>query len=355
MHKIALLPGDGIGQEVAKQAIKVLGALSERGGHTFEIKEALVGGAAIDATGNPLPEETLKLCRESDAVLFGAIGGPKWEALDYSLRPERAILGLRQKLGLYANLRPAKLFAPLVDASPLKAEVVKGTDILVIRELSSDLYYGKPRGVEVIPGGKRGINTMSYTTEEIRRIAVMAFEIAKKRRRKVTSVDKANVLEASELWREVVSELGKDYPDVRLQHLYVDNCAMQLIRDPLQFDVIVTSNVFGDILSDEAAMLTGSIGMLPSASLGGKVALYEPIHGSAPDIAGQDKANPIAMILSLAMMLRYSFDWPEGADGIEEAVLSVLNQGYRTPDIRQEGTRAVGTSQMGSLIAQGLA
>jgi len=351
MHEIALLPGDGIGQEVAKEAIKVLEVLSQGRGLTFEVKEALVGGAAIDAVGEPLPENTLKVCQESDAVLFGAIGGPKWEALDYSIRPERAILGLRQKLGLYANLRPVKLFPPLIEASPLKPEVVKDTDILVIRELLGDLYFGKPRGVEAIPGGKRGINTMTYTTEEIRRIAVVAFEIAKKRRRKVTSVDKANVLEASELWREVVSEVGKGYPEIQLLHLYVDNCAMQLIRDPHQFDVIVTGNMFGDILSDEAAMLTGSIGMLPSASLGGKVALYEPIHGSAPDIAGQNKANPIAMILSLAMMLRHSFDLSREAEGIEEAILSVLGKGYRTEDIRQDGTKIVGTSQMGDLIA----
>ena len=354
MHKIALLPGDGIGQEVAKEAIKVLEVLSQRRGLRFEVKEALVGGAAIDAFGEPLPEKTLKLCQESNAVLFGAIGGPKWEPLDYAIRPERAILGLRQKLGLYANLRPAKLFLPLIEASPLKLEVVKGTDILVIRELLGDLYFGEPRGIEAIPGGKRGVNTMVYTTEEIRRIAVVAFEIAKKRRRKVTSVDKANVLEASELWREVVSEVGKGYPEIQLRHLYVDNCAMQLIRDPRQFDVIVTGNVFGDILSDEAAMLTGSIGMLPSASLGGKVALYEPIHGSAPDIAGQNKANPIAMILSLAMMFRHSFDKPQEAEGIEEAIISVLGKGYRTEDIRQEGMRIVGTSQMGDLIAQHL-
>jgi 3-isopropylmalate dehydrogenase len=354
MYKIAVLPGDGIGQEVAREAVKILGILSGQQGHEFQHQQALVGGAAVDAVGEPLPEETVQLCRGSDAILFGAIGGWKWEALDYSIRPERAILGLRQRLGLYANLRPAKLLDPLIDASPLKPGVIRGLDLVVVRELLGDLYYGKPRGVEVIPGGKRGTNTMTYTTEEVRRIAIVAFELARKRRKTVTSVDKANVLETSEMWREVVSEVGRDYPDVQLNHLYVDNCAMQLIRNPKAFDVLVTSNMFGDILSDEASMLTGSIGMLPSASLGGKIALYEPIHGSAPDIAGQNKANPIAMILSVAMMLRYSFDLPKEAERVERAIVSVLVEGYRTEDIRQEGTKLVGTSEMGDLIARHL-
>ena len=354
MHRIAVLPGDGIGQEVVKEAIKVLDVLSGILGRRFEHREGLVGGAAVDAVGEPLPQETIRLCLESDAVLFGAVGGGKWESLEYSRRPERAILGLRQQLGLYANLRPAKLFSPLIDASPLKAEVIRDLDLVVLRELLGDVYYGKPRGLEATSQGRRAFNTMAYTAEEIERIAIVAFDIARKRRKRVTSVDKANVLETSELWREVVSEVGRGYPDVKLDHLYVDNCAMQLIRNPREFDVIVTANMFGDILSDEAAMLTGSIGMLPSASLGGKVALYEPIHGSAPDIAGQKKANPIAMILSLAMMLQYSFDLPEAAQRVERAIVLVLAEGYRTEDIRQEGTRVVGTQEMGDQIVRHL-
>lgn len=354
MYKIAVLPGDGIGQEITPEAIKVLKVLSARHGHDFECQEALVGGAAIDVTGKPLPEETVKLCEDADAVLFGAIGGPQWDSLDYSIRPERSILGLRQRLGLFANLRPAKLFAPLIDASPLKPEIIRGLDLIVVRELLGDIYFGKPRGVESIPDGKRGINTMTYTSIEIRRIAEVAFEIARGRRKKVTSVDKANVLETCQLWREVVGEVGRNYPDIELQHLYVDNCAMQLMRDPNQFDVILTGNMFGDILSDEAGMLTGSIGMLPSASLGGKVALYEPIHGSAPDIAGRNKANPIAMILSSAMMLRHSFGLQDEAEEIEKAVVSALADGYRTADIKQEGTRLVGTKEMGDLVAHRL-
>jgi len=354
MYKVATLPGDGVGREVMPEAIKALEVVAAQFGHRFAYQEALIGGAAIDAKGVPLPEETAKLCENSDAVLFGAIGGPKWDSLDYSVRPERGILGLRQRLGLYANLRPAKLLDPLIGASPLKPDVIRGLDLIVVRELLGDVYFGTPRGVESVPGGKRGINTMTYTSEEIRRIAVVAFQIAKGRRKKVTSVDKANVLEVSELWREVVSGVGKKHSDVELEHLYVDNCAMQMIRNPRQFDVIVTGNMFGDILSDEAAMLTGSIGMLPSASLGGKVALYEPIHGSAPDIAGKGKANPIAMILSAAMMLQHSFGLHREAEKIERAVASVLTDGYRTEDIRQEGTKVVGTKEMGELIAERL-
>ncbi|MDH7500323.1 MAG: 3-isopropylmalate dehydrogenase [candidate division NC10 bacterium] len=354
MYKVAVLPGDGVGREVMPEAIKVLEVVAARFGHRFECQEALVGGAAIDAKGVPLPEETAQLCENSDAVLFGAIGGPKWDSLDYSLRPERGILGLRQRLGLYANLRPAKLFEPLMDASPLKPDVIRGLDLILVRELLGDVYFGRPRGVESVPGGKRGTNTMTYTSGEIRRIAEVAFQIARGRRRKVTSVDKANVLETSELWREVVNEVGKGYPEVTLEHLYVDNCAMQLIRNPRQFDVMVTANLFGDILSDEAAMLTGSIGMLPSASLGGKVALYEPIHGSAPDIAGKGRANPIAIILSAAMMLEHSFALKREAEEIERAVVSVLKEGYRTQDIHQEGAQVVGTKEMGDLIAERL-
>jgi 3-isopropylmalate dehydrogenase len=336
------------------EAIKVLRVVGRKFGHDFQYGEAPIGGAALEAAGVPLPEETAKLCEEADAVLFGAIGGPQWDSLDYSLRPERAILGLRQRLGLYANLRPAKLFDSLVGASPLKPDLIRGLDLIVVRELLGDVYFGRPRGVESIPGGKRGINTMTYTSEEIRRIAEVAFQLARSRRGKVTSVDKANVLETSELWREVVNEAGMRYPEVELQHLYVDNCAMQLMRNPTQFDVIVTGNMFGDILSDEAAMLTGSIGMLPSASLGGKVGLYEPIHGSAPDIAGKGKANPIAMILSAAMMLRHSFNLQAEAEEIERAVGSVLADGYRTEDIQQEASKGVGTQEMGDLIASRL-
>jgi len=354
MYKIAALPGDGVGREVMPEAIKVLEVVAAKFGHGFECREALIGGSAIDARGAPLPEETAILCENADAVLFGAIGGPKWDSLDYSVRPERGILGLRRRLGLYANLRPAKLFEPLVEASPLKPEVIRGLDLILVRELLGDVYFGQPRGVESIPGGKRGVNTMTYTSEEIRRISDLAFQIARGRRRKVASVDKANVLEVSQLWREVVSDVGKKYPDVELEHLYVDNCAMQLMRNPKQFDVIVTGNMFGDILSDEAAMLTGSIGMLPSASLGGKVALYEPIHGSAPDIAGKGKANPIAMILSAAMMLQHSFGLQKEAEEIERAVISVLAEGYRTEDIQQRGVRLVSTKDMGNLIAERL-
>ncbi len=351
--RIAVLPGDGIGPEIMPQAVQVLETIAARYGHTFEFRAADVGGAAIDKTGRPLPDETLTLARESDAILLGAVGGPTWEGLDYTVRPERALLGLREQLGLYANLRPAKLYPMLADASTLKPEVITGIDLLVVRELTGGIYFGKPKGIEKTPDGEKGINTEVYTTAEIVRIGKVAFEAARKRRRKVTSVDKANVLESSELWRRVIIDVSKGYQDVELNHIYVDNCAMQLVRNPKQFDVLVTTNLFGDILSDEAAMLTGSIGMLPSASLGGtvsKVGLYEPIHGSAPDIAGRDLANPIATIASAAMMLSYSFNLDKEAAAIERAILLVLEQGYRTKDIQSPGSKLVGTKEMGRLI-----
>jgi 3-isopropylmalate dehydrogenase len=348
--KIAVLAGDGIGAEIVPQAVKVLEQIGSQFGHRFEFQAGDVGGAAIDKTGIPLPDATLKLAKESDAILLGAVGGPKWENLEYTIRPERALLGLREHLGLFANLRPAKLYPMLADASTLKREVILGIDLVVVRELTGGIYFGKPKGIEEIPGGERGVNTEVYTTQEIRRIAKVAFDVARKRRRKVTSVDKANVLESSELWRRVVIEVAKGYPDVELNHLYVDNCAMQLVRNPLQFDVLVTTNLFGDILSDEAAMLTGSIGMLPSASLGGKVGMFEPIHGSAPDIAGKDLANPIATIASAAMMLGYAFNLDKESHAVEQAILRVLEKGYRTKDIHAEGTSLVGTQEMGRLI-----
>ena len=348
---IAILPGDGIGPEIVPAAMKVLEAAGRLHGLAFTFKEACVGGCAVDQYGMPLPDETLSLARQADSVLLGAVGGPKWDGLDYKLRPERALLGLRKDLGLYANLRPARLFRELLDASPLKREVVNGTDLIIVRELTGGIYFGTPKGIKPYRGGERGINTEVYTTKEIQRIARVAFEVARKRRRHVTSVDKANVLESSALWRKVVDEVHKDFSDVELSHLYVDNCAMQLIRNPRQFDVIVTTNMFGDILSDEAAMLTGSIGMLPSASLGSRsFGLYEPIHGAAPDIAGKDCANPIATILSGAMMLRHSFGQEKAADDIEQAVQGVLAHGYRTPDIMSDGMKPVGTREMGDLI-----
>ena len=352
--KVAVLPGDGIGPEIIKEALKVLKVLGKRFNIHWTLEEAPVGGASIDEHGKPLTDEVLDQVMRSDAVLLGAVGGPKWEGLDYSKRPERALLALRKELALFANLRPVKIYKPLIDASTLKKEVVDGVDIMVVRELTGGIYFGEPRGVEKLPDGtSRGVNTMVYTTPEIERIAIVAFEVAKPRRKKVTSVDKANVLETTELWRKVVTEVGADYPDIELNHMYVDNAAMQLIRNPKQFDVIVTGNMFGDILSDEAAMLTGSIGMLPSASLGPtrNRAMYEPIHGSAPDIAGKDMANPIATILSAAMMMRFSFNMEEAATAIEEAVEKVLNRGLRTPDIHQPGTEKVTCSEMGSAIA----
>ena len=350
-YRIAVLPGDGIGPEIVREAVKVLGVVADRAGAHFAMEEGFVGGAAYDRFGTPLPDQVMELALSSDAVLLGAVGGPKWEPLDYSVRPERGLLGLRSGLGLYANLRPVVVFEDLLDASPLKPDVVRGIDLLIVRELLGDAYFGKPRGVRIENGQRIGVNTMVYTEMEIRRIAKVAFDLARGRRKKLLSVDKANVLEMTELWREVVTEVGRDYPDVALQHMYVDNCAMQLIRNPGQFDVIVTTNMFGDILSDEASMLTGSLGMLPSASLGAKTAMYEPSHGSAPDIAGKGVANPLATILSAAMMLRYSLEMPEEAALVEKAVRTVLKEGFRTQDIRQEGAVVVGTAEMGDLVA----
>lgn len=352
--KIAVLAGDGVGREVVPEAVKVLKAVGEKFGHTFEFTPADVGGQAIDKIGVPLPKDTLTIAKQSDAVLLGAVGGPKWEGLDYSLRPERALLGLREHLGLYANLRPAKLYAALTDASTLKKEVIEGIDMLVVRELIGGIYFGKPKGIEKTATGERGFNTEVYTTEEVRRIAKVAFEAARKRRKKVMSVDKANVLESSELWRRVVTDVQKDYPDVELSHIYVDNCAMQLVRNPRQFDVLLCNNMFGDILSDEAAMLTGSIGMLPSASVGAQVGLFEPIHGSAPDIAGKNIANPIATISSVGMMLSYSFQLEKEAAAIETAIVRTLDLGFRTKDIAGPGARVVGTTEMGDAIIRNL-
>ena len=354
-YRITLLPGDGVGREIVPEAVRALEAVGKRRGRRFEFREALVGGAAIDRVGVPLPDETLKMALDADAVLLGAVGGPQWEGLEYAKRPERALLGLRECLGTFANLRPVVLFPMLADASSLKPEVIDGLDIMVVRELTGGIYFGTPRGVEPYEGGERGINTEVYTTPEIERIARVAFALARKRRHLVTSVDKANVLEATELWRKVVTRVHAEFPDVELRHMYVDNCAMQLIRKPTQFDVLVTTNLFGDILSDEASMLTGSIGMLPSASLGGRVGLYEPIHGSAPDIAGRNVANPIATILSAAMMLRHSFDLEDDAVAIERAVHRVLERGYRTADIMQPGMTGTGTREMGGLIADAIA
>ena len=353
-YRIAVLPGDGIGPEIVREAVKVLGVVAERTGVRFDLQEGLAGGAAYDRFGTPLPDEVMQLALASDAVLLGAVGGPKWESLDYSVRPERGLLGLRSGLGLYANLRPVVVFEDLIDASPLKPDVVRGIDLMIVRELLGDAYFGKPRGVRIENGRRIGINTMVYTEEEIRRIAKVGFDLARGRRKKLLSVDKANVLEMTELWRDVVTEVGRDYPEVELRHMYVDNCAMQLIRNPGQFDVIVTTNMFGDILSDEASMLTGSLGMLPSASLGAKTAMYEPSHGSAPDIAGKGVANPLATILSVAMMLRHSFDMMAEADLVEKAVRMVLKEGFRTEDIHQAGARIVGTTEMGDLVVEKL-
>ena len=349
-YRIAVLSGDGVGPEVVAQGVKVLRVLETPFGIRCDLQEGLVGGAAIDATGDPLPEATLQLCRDSQAVLFGSVGGPKWDDLPPDKRPERGLLRLRQALDLFANLRPAKLYNALIEASSLRPEVVRDIDLLVVRELVGGIYFGEPRGIEADASGERGVNTMAYSSAEIARITHLAFELARKRRGKVTSVDKANVLDVSVLWRREVTELAGGYDDVALEHQYVDNCAMQLIRDPRQFDVIVTGNLFGDILSDVAAMLTGSIGMLPSASLGSTVGVFEPVHGSAPDIAGQDIANPIATINSVAMMLQYALDEPHAAQAVEAAVETVLNQGYRTADVMRPGATRVGTAEMGDLI-----
>lgn len=354
MHNIAVLPGDGIGPEIVREAVKVLAAVGARYGLAFNFREALVGGAAIDAAGVPLPDETLALCRECRVILFGSIGGPAWANLPDDLTPERGgLLRLRQELALYANLRPAAVHPALAGISPLRREISgDGVDIMLVRELTGGLYFGRPKAREKTAGGWRAVDTLVYTSEEIERIMVLAFETARRRRGKVTSVDKANVLESSKLWRETAEAVGARYPDVELNHMYVDNCAMQLIIRPRQFDVIVTENMFGDILSDEASVLTGSIGLLPSASLGtGGYALYEPIHGSAPDIAGQGKANPIGAILSAAMLLKYSFNHPAASRAVEAAVTAVLAGGYRTPDIMEEGKTPVGTERMGDLVA----
>jgi 3-isopropylmalate dehydrogenase len=355
-RNILILPGDGIGPEIVTEAVKVLAVLRDDFGLDIDMDEALVGGAAIDATGNPLPGVTLTMAREADAVLLGAVGGPKWEPLDIAIRPEKGLLGLRSGLGLFANLRPAILYPQLAGASTLKPEVVSGLDILIVRELTGDIYFGQPRGVRVLDSGERqGINTMVYTESEIRRICRVAFDLARQRSRRVCSVDKANVLECTELWRQVATEVGSEYPDVALSHMYVDNAAMQLVRNPKQFDVMVTGNIFGDILSDAASMLTGSIGMLPSASLDEKgKGMYEPIHGSAPDIADQGIANPLATILSVAMMLRYSFGEAGLADRVERAVSAVLDQGLRTPDILSAGMARVGTAEMGDAVVGAL-
>lgn len=345
--KILVLPGDGIGPEITAEAVRVLKALDLK----FEMEEALLGGCAVDATGDPYPEATRKLAREADAVLLGAVGGPKWDSNPREQRPERGLLGIRKDLGLFANLRPAVLYPELANASTLKPEIVSGLDILIVRELTGDIYFGQPRGIEVRNGERVGFNTMIYSESEIRRIARVAFEAARKRNKKVCSIDKMNVLECTQLWRDVVSETAREYPDVALSHMLVDNAAMQLVKNPKQFDVMVTGNMFGDILSDEASMLTGSIGMLPSASLDEKnKGLYEPSHGSAPDIAGKGVANPLATILSAAMMLRYTFSNEEAACRIENAVKRVLAQGLRTADIFEPGTRKVGTKEMGDAV-----
>jgi 3-isopropylmalate dehydrogenase len=360
---ILFLPGDGIGPEVVAEAEKIIEWLNSHKGAKFTTGKALVGGIAYDKTGLPLPPETLAAAHKADAVLLGAVGGPKWEPLAFEHRPERGLLGLRKELGLFANLRPALCFDALADASTLKRDVIAGLDIVIVRELTGDVYFGTPRGVETLPDGtRRGINTMVYTSPEVHRIARVAFDLARKRNKKVCSVDKANVLECTEMWREETQKIrDAEYPEIALSHMYVDNAAMQLVRNPKQFDVLVTGNIFGDILSDCAAMLTGSLGMLPSASLGtrgkdGRLpALYEPVHGSAPDIAGKGIANPLATILSLAMMLRHSFDMLKEADLLEKAVRAVLTQGLRTADIMQDGALQLSTPQMGDEILKALA
>jgi len=348
---VAVLPGDGIGPEIIAQALRVLKKLELK----LEFEEAPVGGAAYAASGDPLPEKTLALAKSADAVLFGAVGDPKYDNLPRAKRPEQAILGLRKSLGLFANLRPAQVFPELAGASTLKPEVVAGLDILIVRELTGDIYFGQPKGIRDRNGEREGFDTMLYSESEIRRIARVGFEAARKRSKKLCSVDKANVLETSQLWREVVSKESASFPDVELTHMYVDNCAMQLVRNPKQFDVIVTGNMFGDILSDEASMLTGSIGMLPSASLdANRKGLYEPIHGTAPDIAGKGVANPLATILSAAMMLRFSLGQEKAADRVEAAVRKVLRDGYRTADIVTAGTKKVGTREMGDAVLAAL-
>jgi len=351
--KILITPGDGIGPEVTEQAVQILKKVAPLFDIQLDIIEKPVGGIAYDLTGTPLPDETLNAAKISDAVLLGAVGGPKWEPLDFSVRPERGLLKLRSELELYANLRPAAIYGDLVNASTLKAEVVDGADLMVVRELTGGIYFGTPRGVEERNGERVGFNTLVYSESEIRRIAKVGFETAMKRRRKLTSVDKANVLESTEFWREIVTDVGTNFPEVELSHMYVDNAAMQIIRDPKQFDTMVTTNMFGDIISDAAAMMTGSLGMLPSASIGGEIGMYEPVHGSAPDIAGEDKANPLAMILSVGMMMRYSFNLTEADEMIKKAVVDTLEK-YRTVDIMAEGKIQIGCREMGEKVLQSL-
>jgi 3-isopropylmalate dehydrogenase len=352
---IAVLPGDGIGVEVVAEGVKVLRAVAEKFGHSFAMSEGLVGGCAIDQTGNSLPDETLALCRQSDAILLGAVGGPKWSDPGATVRPEQGILGLRKEFGLFANLRPVKLFPELSGASPLKADILEETDLIIVRELTGGLYFGQPQGRRGSPPNREALDTLFYTEGEIARLLHVAFELARSRRRHVTSVDKANVLASSRLWREVAHEVAKEYPDVTCEDMLVDACAMHLIRRPASFDVVATENMFGDILSDEASMLAGSMGMLPSASLAeGRFGLYEPIHGSAPDITGQGIANPLATILSCAMLLRWSLGLNAEAEVVERAVERVIAAGYRTADIWEEGKKRVGTAEMGDLLLENL-
>lgn len=362
--KIAVLPGDGIGPEVIAEAVGVLEAVGRRFGHAFDMETGRVGGNAIDDFGTPLPDETVELCRRSDAILFGAVGGPKWDDPNAATRPEDGILAIRKNLGLFANLRPVKVYPSLVNASPIKPALLEGVDMVVLRELTGGLYFARPKRRWTTKTGRRGVDTLRYTESEIERVVRVAFELARGRRKRLTSVDKANVLETSRLWRQVTEEVGADYPDVELEHILVDAAAMALIRNPASYDVIVAENMFGDILTDEASVLSGSMGMQPSASLAGlagvtenadeSVSLYEPIHGSAPDIAGQGKANPIGMILSAAMMLRHSFGLEEEARAVESAVEGVLSEGYRTPDIAGDGGETVGTRRMGEVVAGGV-
>ena len=351
MPKLLVIPGDGIGTEVTSVSMDLLNIVGEKSGTKFEIEEGLFGGSSIDAHGVPLTDEVREKALNSDAVLLGAVGGPKWENLEHSLKPESGLLTLRKELDAFANLRPAIVYPALVDASTLKKEIVEGVDIMVVRELTGGIYFGQPRGIETVDGQQKGLNTLHYTSSEIERVARVAFQIAEKRNKQLTSIDKSNVLESMVLWRDTVTELHqKEFSHIELEHLYVDNAAMQLIRRPKTFDVMLAGNMFGDIISDEAAQLTGSLGMLPSASVGNKGAIYEPVHGSAPDIAGQDIANPIASVLSLSMMLKYSFNMDTEADKIEQAVKNTLDKGLRTADIYQEGTKKVGCSEIGSEI-----
>ena len=351
LYRVAVLPGDGIGPEVTAEAVKVLQAVEEIVGPSFRFQSGLIGGCALDATATPLPAETISLCNNSHAVLLGAVGGPKWDSVRAENRPEQGLLQIRQRLGLYVNLRPAKVLDSLIGISALKPDRVRGTDMVIVRELMGGIYFGNPRGIFSKNGERTGINTEVYREHEVERVAHRAFQLARTRRRKVTSVDKANVLESSRLWREVVARVAKTYPEVELENLYVDNCAMQLIDRPASFDVVLTTNMFGDILSDEAAMLTGSIGLSPSASLGERQALYEPIHGSAPDIAGRNRANPVATIASVAMMLRYSFRMEKAANAIDTAIEGILKRGHRTADLPGK-SRPATTSRMGDLIAE---